>query len=1528
MRKRTLFKMSQVSTVALVILQMFSPLIFALTVNVPKALAEGSGVTDNSVQQEVVNPTDTPAPTPTPTSTPTPTPQPTEIPVLKPANISPLCTTPVTLKIIKNVINNYGENKSASNFTLHLLDTANNNVQGSPFFGSTLGTSFSLPFNGNYKVTEDPGNAYTASFSGACDSNGNVKLTLGNDNQCTVTNSAVQPKLTVVKKVLGSTRDPSTFPLFVDTQSVTLGQTQGFNVGDYTVWDTDNIGFTASYSSDCPQGNVSLALGDNKTCTITNTRDTGSLEVKKQFDANNDGIYEGNSSQANALGMNWSTVGNAVSNAAFGYVKNGLATDNYAVTENSTPDYHFTGWYLETTTAGGSCIQPAGTQYPVTITVNKDPQTTLVLCNVHNTGGLVVQKVVADYHTDLSQWSFALDNGAFKPANSSGMVDFGQVLTGANHIITESGPQGYHFDSITGTNCSSNTDNTATAKVLTGQTTYCTFSNLADKAAITVVKDAQPDSSTQFNFSYTYGTQNPFIFKLKDVGHGSTNARTFTNLVPAQVVIKETVPSDWFLVSVNCVSNYRTLNGQSNPVSITLLPGESMVCTYTDQKGGELKAFKYNDVTANGEFNFGDFPLMGWNMQLYSGSNCAVGNLIGSPKSTNLLGFANFNDLKPGDYSIYESGLLTHTDWANVTPACQNVHLDTDGTEIVSFGNFHKTSIEGYKYNDLDGDGKKDWNETGLSGLTIILYKYLGNNSWGSVGQTTTDSSGHYEFDNLSFGKYQVIESVPDGWQVIKPADGFYTDVELTSGCPKILNFFNQMYATITVQKNTEPAGSDQLFNFDLKLGDYTAHTYNLRGTDNANTESYTVHQSGTYSLMEQPVAGWVQDSVNCVYLYRDGNPEPGALVIQPGDRIYCTFTNQQLGKITVTKFNDVNGNKSWDDGEQTLPDWQVTLMQLGGSDNVVQTTGNEGTTMFSNLPFGSYQIGENMQSGWVQTTVYCDRQEVKDLQAQSVELPGDVYIGPGDNVQCYIGNQYPLLNITKTNNAPVGGLYVGQSATYTLHVSIPDENNGIVPAVLNEVNVTDLPSNGFIYRLGSWVSLKNGIPDPAVTEPSYHFPGVWSLGQLKPGEEFTLSYVTDLANTLNVGTYPDLAWAQGDLDPSGATVYAQDPNTSSVFVGTDTKVIALASIVPAQVVIGEIYLPRTGSDPAVAVIAGSLALLGLALISAGLGLRLKRKSLRVLLPVLAIPVLFGIGAGMSLITVSATSSLSVRLEQPASPSRLSSFNLTFVALDLSGAQISVDCYAKDPANTVSLFQTVDMAHAGGNSATCQVTSAMTHLDGNYEFYVKANSVQSNTVNVSIDRVSPQTPVAYSKESLNTCTYRLHFTTAADGRTSSVEIFRSQDTTFMADASTLKGTVVIGPNTSGTFDNTVPSCGETYYYVIRAVDALGNRSGFIGDNEVIIITPTPTVTSAPTGTIVPGPTGTVTGTPASSGVEGNGQNNGNPTVSPEVSGGVLGQTQTDNTPGGNVNFTYVILATVLGVGVLGGIVYALSRRKV
>src|SRR5437867_9962019 len=53
-------------------------------------------------------------------------------------------------------------------------------------------------------------------------------------------------------------------------------------IGSYTVTENPVTGYTASYSSDC---SGSISSGSNKTCTITNQDDAGTLNVRKN--ANN-----------------------------------------------------------------------------------------------------------------------------------------------------------------------------------------------------------------------------------------------------------------------------------------------------------------------------------------------------------------------------------------------------------------------------------------------------------------------------------------------------------------------------------------------------------------------------------------------------------------------------------------------------------------------------------------------------------------------------------------------------------------------------------------------------------------------------------------------------------------------------------------------------------------------------------------------------------------------------------------------------------------------------------------------------------------------------------------------------------------------------------------------------------------------------------------------------------------------------------------------------------------------------------------
>lgn len=80
--------------------------------------------------------------------------------------------------------------------------------------------------------------------------------------------------LTVVKQVInddGGQMAVGDFNLYIDQTPVTSGASNEVTVGSHVVSEDSVAGYTATISGDCDQnGNVTLAAGENKTCTITN----------------------------------------------------------------------------------------------------------------------------------------------------------------------------------------------------------------------------------------------------------------------------------------------------------------------------------------------------------------------------------------------------------------------------------------------------------------------------------------------------------------------------------------------------------------------------------------------------------------------------------------------------------------------------------------------------------------------------------------------------------------------------------------------------------------------------------------------------------------------------------------------------------------------------------------------------------------------------------------------------------------------------------------------------------------------------------------------------------------------------------------------------------------------------------------------------------------------------------------------------------------------------------------------------------
>jgi cysteine-rich repeat protein len=132
---------------------------------------------------------------------------------------------------------------------------------------------------GTYTLSETGGQpGYTAdawSCSGGSQNGNQVTLEFGESAICTIVNDDIAPTLTLVKTVIndnGGTLGIGDFPLFINGAPAVSGQAVTLKAGNYLATETSQSGYAAStWGGDCnAAGNVTLSLGQNKTCTITN----------------------------------------------------------------------------------------------------------------------------------------------------------------------------------------------------------------------------------------------------------------------------------------------------------------------------------------------------------------------------------------------------------------------------------------------------------------------------------------------------------------------------------------------------------------------------------------------------------------------------------------------------------------------------------------------------------------------------------------------------------------------------------------------------------------------------------------------------------------------------------------------------------------------------------------------------------------------------------------------------------------------------------------------------------------------------------------------------------------------------------------------------------------------------------------------------------------------------------------------------------------------------------------------------------
>jgi Prealbumin-like fold domain len=478
----------------------------------------------------------------------------------------------------------------------------------------------------------------------------------------------------------------------------------GLSPGSYTVTETD------------PGPNFVL---DDLTCTETKTGNTTTLDATASIvlDANEDVVCTYTNTQQGTITVTKHTdpVG-------------GLG-QSFNFNPSYGPDFQLldgesnTSGFLTPGTYDVSEDVPAGWDLTSTSCSDGSPVTAIdlgagenITCEFNNQARgkiIIVKETDPDGSTDT--FSFNPSYGAPFDLTDGQQNDSGPLVPGI-FSVSETVPGGWDLiESV----CSDGSDVSA-IDVGPGETVTCVFTNQAD-AKIIVFKRTDPaGDTTQFDFTSDYGAP----FSLADGEFNDSG-----DLDPGNYAVGETVPPGWELISATC-------NDGSDPASIALSAGETVACTFVNEKDANIIVRKETLRNEPGLFDFvTSYPPGGFTIP-NGGSN-------------------DSGSLDPANYVVSE---IVPPNWALVSATCSDgsapaaVDLQAGETVICTFVNeLQVGAIKIHKDRKHVADGPGDSPHAGVD-FTVN-------------GQTvTTDGNGDACVDGLFFGPYTVHEITPAGY--------------------------------------------------------------------------------------------------------------------------------------------------------------------------------------------------------------------------------------------------------------------------------------------------------------------------------------------------------------------------------------------------------------------------------------------------------------------------------------------------------------------------------------------------------------------------------------------------------------------------------------------------------------------------------------------------------------------------------------------------------------------------------------------
>jgi hypothetical protein len=449
------------------------------------------------------------------------------------------------------------------------------------------------------------------------------------------------------------------------------------------------------------------------------------------------------------------------------------------------------------------------------------------------------------------------------------------------------------------------------------------------------------------------------------------------------------------------------------------------------QSVGSISGLKWEDANADGVLDPGEQNIAGWTIQLY---DAAHANLLATTQ-TDEFGFYSLDNIAPGTYQVCE---VLQPTWfpsspTTNTPNCQTDVVVTANQNVlnINFGNYQNATLVGTKWQDMNGNGTQDPEDSGIAGWSIAI-------AGPTASTQTTATDGTYSA-SVKPGTYTVCEVLQANWTQTAPAGGFDCSgtkgyqVTVTSGdtSQNALSFGNFHLGTISGLKffdaNANGTNDDEQNITGWQVLLVSANGATTTTTTNGTGYTFTDLPLGTYTVCEgvSKVGNWTQ-SAPLTGSCPNGTRGFSLTITQSGDIKTADFGNYcsvPSGGLTLGFWSNKNGQSILSHNDAT---WRNLLTNI----NLRKADGTNYDILPS--PGNTFVAAYNSFRTWILGATATNMAYMLSAQLATMEL--NTQYGTASSSSYYVPAGKTIQQIMVEANASLGanGLTVASGPART----------------------------------------------------------------------------------------------------------------------------------------------------------------------------------------------------------------------------------------------------------------------------------------------------------------------------------------------------------------------------------------------------------------------------------------------------------------------------------------------------------------